>query len=57
MKKPIASMVVLTKVTLSSALIGAQDDKLPAPQINTRLVAPPSDATHWTYEGEKGPRF
>ena len=44
-------------VTLSSALVGAQDGKLPAPQINTRLVAPPSDATHWTYEGEKGPQF
>ena len=57
MKKSIIGMVVLTMVTLSSALVGAQDDKLPAPRINTRPVAPPSDATHWTYEGEKGPQF
>lgn len=57
MKKPILGMVVLTTLTLSSALVGAQDGKLPAPQIKTRSVVPPSDATHWTYEGEKGPRF
>ena len=57
MKKSIIGMVVLTMVTLSSALVGAQDNKLPAPRINTRPVAPPSDATHWTYEGEKGPQF
>ena len=56
MKKSIIGMVVLTMVTLLSALVGAQDGKLPAPQINTRPVAPPPDATHWTYEGEKGPR-
>jgi carbonic anhydrase len=56
-KKPIIGMVVLTMVTLSSALVGAQDGKLPAPQIKTRSVVPPSDATLWTYEGEKGPRF
>jgi len=55
-KKPIIGMVVLTMATLSSALVGAQDGKLPGPQIKTRSVAPPSDATHWTYEGEKGPQ-
>ena len=57
MKKLIAGTLVLTMMMLSSALVGAQDDKLPAPRINTRLVAPPSEATHWTYEGEKGPQF
>lgn len=57
MKKSMASTVVLTIVTLLSPLVWAQDGKLPAPKINTRSVAPPSDATHWTYEGEKGPRF
>lgn len=57
MKQSIIGMVVLTMVTLSSALVGAQDNTLPAPRINTRPVAPPSDATHWTYEGEKGPQF
>ena len=57
MKKSIIGMVVLTMVTLSSALVGAQDGKLPAPQIKTRSAAPPSDATHWAYEGEKGPQF
>ena len=57
MKKSMASTVVLTIVTLLSPLVWAQDGKLPAPQIKTRSVAPPSDATHWTYEGEKGPRF
>jgi carbonic anhydrase len=56
-KKPIIGMVVLTMMTLSNALVEAQDGKLPAPQIKTRSVVPPSDATHWTYEGEKGPRF
>jgi carbonic anhydrase len=56
-KKLITGTLVLTMVMLSSALVGAQDDKLPAPRINTRLVAPPSEATHWTYEGEKGPQF
>ena len=50
-------MVVLTIVTLLSPLVWAQDGKLPAPQIKTRVVAPPHDATHWTYEGEKGPQF
>ena len=57
MKNPIIGMLVLTIVTLLSPLVSAQDGKLPAPQINTRRVAPPSDATHWTYEGEKGPHF
>lgn len=57
MKKPIIGMVVLTIVTLLSPLVWAQDGKLPAPQIKTRVVAPPHDATHWTYEGEKGPQF
>ena len=57
MKKLITGTLVLTMMTLSSAVVGAQDDKLPAPRINTRPVAPPSDATHWTYEGEKGPQF
>jgi carbonic anhydrase len=56
-KKPIASTVVLTMVMLLSPLVWAQDGKPPAPQIKTRSVAPPSDATHWTYEGEKGPQF
>ena len=57
MKKPIIGMVVLSIVTLLSPLVWAQDGKLPAPQIKTRVVAPPHDATHWTYEGEKGPQF
>ena len=57
MKKPIIGMVVLTIVTLLSPLVWAQDGKLPAPKINTRSVAPPHDATHWSYEGEKGPKF
>jgi carbonic anhydrase len=56
-KKPIARTVVLTMVTLLSPLVWAQDDNLPDPRINTRPVAPPPDATHWTYEGEKGPQF
>ena len=57
MKKPILGMVVLTTMTFSSALVGAQDGKLPAPQIKTRSVVPPSDATHWTYEDDKGSPF
>jgi carbonic anhydrase len=56
-KKLITGTLVLTMLTLSSALVGAQDDKVPAPKINTRSVAPPHDATHWFYEGEKGPKF
>jgi carbonic anhydrase len=56
-KKLITGTLVLTMMMLSSALVGAQDGKLPAPRINTRPVAPPPDATHWTYEGEKGPQF
>jgi carbonic anhydrase len=53
----ITGTLVVTMMMLSSALVGAQDGKLPAPRINTRPVAPPPDATHWTYEGEKGPQF
>jgi carbonic anhydrase len=56
-KKSIGSTVVLTIVTLLSPLVWAQDGKLPDPRIKTRTATPPSDATHWTYEGEKGPRF
>jgi carbonic anhydrase len=56
-KKPIASMVVLTMVMLLSPLVWAQDGKLPAPRINTRSVVPPSGAAEWTYEGKEGPAF
>lgn len=57
MKKLIASTVGLTMVTLLSPLVWAQDATPPVPPVKTRAVAPPSDATHWAYKGEKGPRF
>ena len=57
MRKLIASTVGLTMVMLLNPLVWAQDGKLPVPQIKTHSVALPSDTHHWTYEGEKGPRF
>lgn len=57
MKQLMASMVALTMVTLLHPLAWAEDAKPPTPEIQTRSVAPPADATHWTYKGEKGPRF
>jgi len=41
-----------------SPLVWAQDgNNAPDQKITTRPVAPPADTPHWTYEGEKGPRF
>jgi carbonic anhydrase len=44
-------------VTLLSPLVWAQDSSAPDPQVKTSAVVPPADTAHWTYEGEKGPRF
>ena len=57
MRKLIASTVGLTMVTLLSPLVWAQDSSAPVPQVKTRAVSPPADTPHWTYDGEKGPRF
>ena len=57
MRKLIASTVGLTMVTLLGPLVWAQDSNPPAPQVTTRAVSPPADTPHWTYDGEKGPRF
>lgn len=57
MRKLIACTVGLTMVTVLSPLAWAQDAPPPAPQVTTRAVPPPADTPHWTYEGEKGPRF
>ena len=57
MKKPIIGMVVLTMVTLSSALVGHRiTNSRPRESIRVPWRLRP-DATHWTYEGEKGPQF
>jgi len=55
--KPITSMMVLMVVILLSPLVWAQDGNSPDPKVKTRPASPPADATHWTYKGEKGPRF
>ena len=57
MKKLIACTVGVTVVMLLSPPVWAQDDKPPVPQVKTRAVSPPADTPHWTYAGEKGPRF
>jgi len=44
-------------VTLLSPLVWAQDGKAPVTSVKTTAVTLPHDATHWTYQGEKGPRF
>ncbi len=57
MKKLMTGTLVLTMVMLLSLLVWAQDHTPTLSQINTRFVAPPSGAIHWTYEGEKGSLF
>lgn len=57
MRNLIASTVGLTMVTLLSPLVWAQDGKAPVPSVTTRAVLLPHDTPHWSYNGERGPRF
>ena len=58
MRKLIASTIGLMMVTFFSSLVWAQDGTtVPAQHVTTRPVAPPADTPHWTYDGDKGPRF
>ncbi len=62
MRKLMASTVGLAIVTVLCPLSWAQDSPPqdttpPVEKVTTRAVPPPSNTPHWTYEGEKGPRF
>jgi carbonic anhydrase len=55
-RKLIASTVGLTMVTLLSPLVWAEGGNTPVPPVKTAVTLP-HDATHWDYQGERGPRF
>ena len=57
MRKLMASMVGLTMVTFFSTLVWAQDSPSPAEKVTMRAATPLFNTPHWTYEGEKGPKF
>ena len=62
MRKLMASTVGLAIVTVLSPMAWAQDSPLPdstppVEKVTTRAMSPPANTPHWTYEGEKGPRF